>query len=661
MSNLNINNIDNESSNNINNNELNIILDFENMIGKLSLQTPKFVTFYIARFYRSDFEESYCVLDNYYNSLLNDINTKREKLLNENTIDISNTENIDEINLRKIIRFISPFSSSQIWTTNSIIEGLYDYNSYSNFTENKTINNLTFGSKTSENPQTLNEIIVYKICQVNSYPMDKNTTLDELIFFIKHKYTNRMDSLRISLINKIINMDDITLSRTFHNTSSFENIEYNDTKPTLPEVKKVNVNYDNSIIQLTFNNLNENSKLLERILPKNNYEAIIVAAKCYKINITKSISPLNELKNIRCKKTYTPFCNSFCKLYFYNKNWFNISKTWSEDFSPFLYTNEELNSFVINEGFQMTSKSSSKELDSFLRYAKTINTFYFCKIPNCIDITYTLTDNLDNINDDELICFGCFKTNIFIYIYIDELIEFFEINKIYIDPINNEPLEEIAIRKLKNQCEKMFSINQKYEKLKLILEDMDNTKRAIDNKFIELKIALKNEDEYTNSLVKEFFLSGIEMGFIMRGKGIKDNVLYPLSSEDSYYENGENNCNKQAVFYNIIKHKNNLEKIFLQIPSNISEIIKSLHTLKFTKSASKSLYLLGIKSLCPTLFIEATLFDCIDKIYKNIDDDHYADGCVRTNSNWILFSFTWYSLMLGYELPFKIDKIDIIS
>jgi hypothetical protein len=56
--------------------------------------------------------------------------------------------------------------------------------------------------------------------------------------------------------------------------------------------------------------------------------------------------------------------------------------------------------------------------------------------------------------------------------------------------------------------------------------------------------------------------------------------------------------------------------------------------------------------------MEHNLISCIDVI---LGDESRESSCIRTNSNWILFSYSWYSFLLGYELDFKLENIDYIN
>lgn len=629
--------------------EVKIVLDPRLFTGELDHNTPNFIIHYIATYCRIEININYMSLDNYFTQIISSISEYE-------FAEISLPLKVDD--MKKVIRFISPYSKSEEWSSKSIILAIEHMISFMNFKNTDSLENkLTFGNKSNNNPLALNCLIVYKICKVLGYPILKTTTIEELNFFVFNKFSNKIDTLRVSLINKIIDMDETTLSHTYYTASKLEEIETNTSMPELPPVKFNINNFDSSMIEFIFNDLNDTNKILNRITPKSINEVIIIAARIFNINISDSSIPVKELDALRRSKKYTPLCNSFCSLFLYNKQWYNVKSTWCKIFSPFIYSNEQLHSFAFNEGFNvpMKTKFSSSELHNLLNYGETINNFYFSRVPYAYNIKTTiLAEEITTVPPNELICFGNISKREFIYITVDELNTFFKTNKIYIDPIDSNPLSDIAINKLKINCDRLIDIPA-YTMLKETLTSMDNAKKLLDNKFVELKTRLLKEDEIVNDMVKEFFTCGIELGLYMRGWKVNDSE-YTLTSDDTRYESGKNDVNIQRVFENTVKAKNRLTKSLLQIPNEISDIIRCLHALKFTKK-DKNVTIFEMNVNGAHTYIEHTLCSCTELIFGDIQTE---TSCIRTLSNWILFSFTWYSNMLGYEVPFKIEKIDYI-
>lgn len=631
-----------------------IKLDPRHIIGEISDITPSFVISYIAKVCKFEFNDAYFGLSGYYSDLVNNIN-------NHDFIEIQiPSEDSGERILKKVIKFISPLSNSEEWFSSSIVKGFEHLFSFKDISLplNLSLKQLNFGQKTNNNPLSFNELIIYKICKLHNYIMDKNTTLDELIFFISTFYENKINTMRNSLLHNILTINNEELLKIAYHANKISEILEDDSSVILPIINDNVFENSSGMIELTYNYLNDKSKLLERLKPKNHYEAIIIAAQSFNINLLDSEYPLKELDLLIKSKRYIPHSQSFARKFIYNKNWYKISDVWVEELSPFIYSVEQLRKFALNEGHELKITPTLKDLHQYLKYSKSIYNFYFEKIPICQNITKTLMlEDIKDIDPSELICFGSFLDGKFVYLTVDELIGHFESHKIYIDVIENNPLNDIAINKLKIHCNQMvLKENKKFEKLKDILSNLDKARKIIDIKFRDLKIALLNENETVKEDVKDFFLCGIEMGLYMRGWKLNGNLVLPLSSEDTVYESGKDNCNHQKVFYNSIQARTKLDKLLLHIPTNIIELIKSLHAIKFS-SKEKGTSIFGLNMKGAHVYTEKTLFDCIESIYGDIDDDN---SCIRTNSSWILYSFVWYSIILGYEIPFKIDKIDNI-
>lgn len=632
-----------------------IKLDPRYITDEISENTPSFVVSYIARLCRFEFSETYFGLSGYYSDLISNIN-------NHDFVEIQiPTESSGERILKKVIKFISPLSNSEEWFSASIIKGFEHlmYFKDVNLPLSISFKQVTFGQKSNNNPLAFNELIIYKLCKLHNYIMSKDTTLDELIFFLTKLYDGKTEVMRNSLIHNLLTMSNEELLKIAYHANKISEISENNSPAILPSVKDTTFEYTSGMIELTYNNLNDKTKLMERVKPKNHYEAVIIAAQSYNINLLDSDCPLKELELLTRSKRYTPHSQSFARKYIYNKNWYKISDVWVEELSPFIYSVEQLRKFALNEGYELKLTPSVKEFHQYLKYSRSIYNFYFDKIPTCQNITFTLLhDDVNTVDPSDLICFGSFLDNRFVYMTVDELIGFFESHKIYIDMIGNNPLDEIAINKLKIHCNSMVTKkHKKFEKLRELLTDLDKAKKIIDMKFRDLKIALLKEDEVVREDVKDFFMAGIEMGLYMRGWKLNGNSVLPLTSEETVYEPGENNCNHQRVFYNSIQARNKLDKLLLQIPTHIIELIRSLHAIKFSaKEKGTAIFGLNIKGA--HVYMEKTIFDCMESIYGDVDDD---DACVRTNSSWILYSFVWYSIILGYEIPFKIDRIDNIT
>ena len=160
-----------------------VVLDPLKIVGSLSVDVPLFVIDYIAIFYKVSYKEYYMSLDEYFNNIIVEIESKDKVIIN------NPFETIDDIDLKKIIKFISPYLSISEWSIDNILHAYQHILSFS--IDNEELpqilsKDISFGTKTNNNPFAINEIIAYRIAIKNNYQMDRNTQFDEVIFF---KYT----------------------------------------------------------------------------------------------------------------------------------------------------------------------------------------------------------------------------------------------------------------------------------------------------------------------------------------------------------------------------------------------------------------------------------------------------------------------------------------
>lgn len=649
-----------------------IILDPRRITGEIDIKTPFFIVDYFAKFCKEVFNPSYIQLDNYRSELIKHINEYEYPELEEVN------ENLSDIDLRKVIRFISPASSSSEWFVESIIEG---YNHLISFdichSEIPYISkaSLSFGMKTNDNPFSLNELLVYRISKYYSYPIDKETTLNELNLFVERLLTKKISSLKNSLLHTINSLSDNEILKIYHVVSSGFSVNDIEDEFLFPESKDSKFIVDQNYLDMSLTEIFDKKKMVTRIKPKTNYEAIIYTAVKHRINIISSSSPLKEIDNLK-RTRYIPYCNAFAKKYSTNSDFYNINKKWCEYLSKQeIYTLDQMRLFAIEEGYEKVNSLTFNEINSYLRSTRSIMNFYFGKHPDCKETTTIISlTPINEIPDSELISFGIERTGELFYISIEELVDFFKNMKFYVYPSKLGPIDERVINKLRVFCRNTIS-HQSTNIKKLIdtMVELDKIKKLLDCKVKDLKIKISKLDPDTRENVDYFFTKCMEMGLYMRGWKIETDKEFPLLSQDtiinekfetkpSYnidpniYGEGFIYTNKQKIMDNtVIAYEESME-ILRELPVDISNDIKLLQTLRFTENGQTE-EIMGYLFRGAYVFQDETLIDCMKSIYKGIDN---SDSCMRTNSNWILYSSVWYRLLFDFKVPFRIDKIQSI-
>ena len=648
-------------------------LDPRIITGEISLDTPYFILEYISLFCKITYNKNYISFYEYHEEIVNLMNTFEYV-----EVDLPSEYSSDE-DLRKLIKFISPNSSSTGWNLKSIIEGCYHLLSFNvNIDKLAYINSkdIIYGSKTNEKPFTINEIIAYRIANFYKYPTDRTTTYDEIKYFIDRKFSKGVPTLKNSLLHTINGLSDSDLLKIYHIVNNISEVETRNDIFNFEEEKDKKWIFDPTILEISLNDFFDRKKLASRIKPRTNYEAIISAVLRYGINISESSYPLKELENLS-KKRYIPYCPSFSRKYSINKEYYNINKRWTESLSNSnIYTIEQLKRFAYEEGFTNLTGMSFIELNRYLKSSRNINNFYFGRNPNCNETkTILLLEDINDIPQEELICIGIERINNLKYISLEELTDYFENMKMYIDPINNEMLDQIVISKLKIYCNEISSKSSNANRLLKVMEDIDKIGRLLDIKVISLKTKILKLPIDEQKKIELFFNKVMELGLYMRGWKVNDNIDFPLLSEETLtndrdiiedhkikhreiYMNGDIKCNSfQFIIDNTQEALEKALNVLNTLPFEIIENIKSLHTLYFNKKGTIQ-EIMGYIFKGTRVFNDELLVSCMKNIFRGLGN---PISCLRTNSNYILFSSIWYMMIFGYKVPFRIDRIDDIQ
>lgn len=674
-----------------------IALDLRQITGAITLDTPLFVTIYIGTFLKLPYKDVHYQADYHYTEIIKQIELAPWPEILTPSLESENTD------LARLIKFISPFSASTEWYSDTIIEG---YQHLMTFSEDKDLPQLNkeifiFGSKTSINPNKFNEIIVFRIIKSLGYIYDRYTTFEECCSFIEKYYTSNINILKTSLLYTIKDMDDTLVLKIYNFVNSLKTIDSNNSEIKISASPgKQRFQIDPVKLTFTIGELTDRKKIITKIVPSTAYEAIIVCAIKYDIDVSTSSQPMKEFDNLR-KRTYIPFCSDFARRISINRKHFTISKNWSPHLlTSHIYTDEQLRAFVIEEGYSNTESLSQRDLITQLKSTKRMTNIIPGIHPDCeLDSTIMLTP-LNSLNKDEILCFGVEdeetkqrlyneiendsdrrraritnKHNLQ-YTTITELLEYWRSEKIFISPSSGEQFDQIVIEKLKRYCTKLIADkSQTSSSARLMLstiDDLKNISSILDSKLISLKKKVK---ECKNIEVKEnvqfFFNKCLEFSLYLRGwKVISDN--YPLKSGKMSYDptmilsRDRNPFKKVYGDIEYTAHQFVMDHSYLaleealnilkEIPEELAMDIKQLYSLRFDTKKNKK-EIMGMIFSDVHVNHKETLLDCMQNIFKGISN---IESCMNTNSNWILFSSAWYMTVLGYSIPFSLSDIDTV-
>lgn len=644
-------------------------LDPRMIIGEIDSCTPLCVVRFVATLCFKKIKEEYWGNLKYMNDFLEIVNSS-----DFFEVDIPLKQSCKY--LQECIFFLNPFSNEKTWEFQAISDGI---NSIFEIINNEVkYENLdfVFGSKTSTAPKKINELLCYKLCKHYSYQTNIHTTFEEMSFAVlKLSKTNELPLLRKVVIENMKYVSDQKMVKYAFEMLSIDNSNEYEIANEIQSIPCVDIIIDQKNIVRTNNILSNVTVLQQRISPNDSVEAILLAMARFNICIAEARTPIKQFKFLVSKKfnaknihEYVPIDDyNFCINYTRNPKWYSTNSNWFHELLP-IYTTQQLLDFCKREGFiDSRNVTDNKQLISYLKSLKTINWIYFGIVPFCSKTkTLIYKTPIDEINPFNLVCIGNILEDNLEYFSLDELTAYFNSKKIFINPVDNEPLSLQFINKLKYNSMLLISHNISdrhiYTDLVECIENLEKIKDLIDYKVRELKIIIDNSNNKLKEHIKSFFEKCIDMAFYMRGWNINGKNDLPLKSEDTYYEaldpNEEATDNQRQVWVNVCHTHVDIIKLYRELPRNISDGIASLRLVRFSRIGElKNIF--GLKIRGASVSQTTTLMECMNiSVYGDKDSE---DTCIRSNSNWILFTAAWYSYIFGFELKFRFDRIDEIS
>jgi hypothetical protein len=419
-------------------------------------------------------------------------------------------------NMGKLSEFINPYC---IWTYDSLMESYRTITSFLNNTLDFT--NIEGGIPDDENPKKIPPSILYGICRRNGILTNYDTSLENLV-----------DS--VNLLNKNdVNIQDIIINKVkksnkIHLLSILNLGIFNDTiqTPSVPLLTEV-VNYEN--LRKNYKNFNSEKYLRHNIIPKNNNEAISLAAINFGYDISESKIPVQEYYSMKMDHyNYKPLDSNLKAKLKYDPNYTNLKMTFNPLFCEKYYSENDLITITNNEGYDIDEEN----LYETLQVVYVSPNFYFGNRPEIInEYTCIFLDPLSDIDPLELICHGIIDGSMIGYTF-NELYLTFKSYQNYINPVNKELFSYYSIRKLKRMCLIMRNENKNITKkrrelynLILDLEIKNDKSRA---KFKLLRSIYKKYPLFINNFIIELF----NLSMFMRGWNGLD--IYPISKISSY-------------------------------------------------------------------------------------------------------------------------------
>lgn len=636
-----------------------IRLDPRLIIGEITVNTPMCVVDFIATLCRITFNPSYWGMKTYIDDFTTALNSR-----NFVDIDLPLSKTSTEI-LSKCLRFLNPKIQDDTWSSASIIDGIENISLFFEKTIDYSKVEQLFGSKTNTIPTKNNEIMTYRICKDHNYPMNNSTDFEEMIFASKRFLKQEtIPALRKHVLENIKHLPNEHIVRYAYDFSTVDlTSEYELEK----EKYRIEEKHDLKQISRASNLLNDIQFLLQRVMPTDSIDAIILAVHRFGICISGSRNPLKQFHFLCDKKftiktigSYVPIDDvSFCLNYTKNPKWYMTSNNWFEDLIP-TYNSAQLLKYAKMEGYtEPKTRPDDKQLISFLKERRKNISIYFGIVPQCNKtVTYIHATPIVEIPENQLLCCGSLISGELEYYSIEEFSFLLSSFKMFLDPVSKEPFESSVVLKVKNYLNestvKMAADRHIFREAIETIENIDKIKSLIDYKIKELTLSIKDMDEDLKLKFRSFFDTLIEMGFYMRGWKVNGRTSYPLINEDTVQPFRF----KDEIDDNIIKSYDEVMEIYNGLPFDLKDSLKILHLIKFSyKGETEDIFGMTFKGayVCR----DRTLMECVHQ--SMFGDPRDETSCIRSNSNWIIFTSAWYSYIFGFPVEFRFDKLDDIT
>jgi hypothetical protein len=534
------------------------------------------------------------------------------------------------------------------WTKSSLLEAYEHMHSSSK----KDLESIFYSQKSYENIKAYNACMLYSLCK--SYNIDTSWNMKpETMCFLLKQLTLSLCSLKDQLNSYIEQMNKSSLVNLLSNILNTKNkkitskeLEIVSTKETPKVTLPPIISLEVSNLTESLNNYKNSNYILKQINPKTHYDAIILSALIYNLNLTESSCPFEEfmrLKSLNNLALYKPIDKDFRKKYLRNPEWYNLTIYWEPKLS-FIYDEAGLKKLCVHEGFNHED-FRSYGCESLLQISRISLNVFLGKNVYSDEEEYTAIDLTDikDLDNEDCITIGNMESKDTQTYTFEELAKHFSINKNFTNPVKpNEVFEPRLIRKIgiyasnlnKTEMLEAIEIVQKWQSYSTEYTD-------------KLREIFKHNYNIIDFLYKVF-----DCGLYMRGWKVT-NENYPLKESLTLYDKLEGALQRiETNVYNSINEV--FERVKLYREDEI-KVLENLPLMKISMEKDKFSYIIS-----PDPDDGKSILDRL-RIVLNGDKHKNMKSCIRLTSNIILISIHYYLCSLGIHEPFSLNELDHIT
>lgn len=492
-----------------------------------------------------------------------------------------------------------------------------------------------FSYLTFEDSEGIDCCFLYRLCRKNQIETFRSTTFDQMKFLLENfRENSKKTLLQMTLAERIskMNLSEILSLCSFLGIQNYP--QY--VRKELPKF------------------LSQNRIFFETIEnPKNHSEAVFFVGLHFSIDISESSSPLEEylyLQEVK-RENYEPRDSEFLENWRRNPSLYDLKKTFSPLFPEFFYSNRFLKNFYnkifgfkIDGGidfYEFLSENLRKEnfysLDECRSWSKEtpifLNSFSETEKENFFAF--------GNWGDKMVLCsFDEFLYTLSVKFNLNNFLRSSYSPGSFFENSNSNEFSDISLQKLSALCLKAktpdsLNLKEKIEEILKFQKSLNQRTNKISKKYFEAGEIFQNQ--FQNCLRSVLHLSMYMRGWIGKGP-------YPLKSIETVTDDQR---------FNLISIK--ITEIFNEIQAQLhSEIGRCFFSLPLMKFSSGNF----------SLFLDVHSIEEKLNIIRNPserEDFEAVKSCIRTSSNLLLSTVSYYSKLFGIPEEFKITDLEEIA
>jgi hypothetical protein len=547
---------------------------------------------------------------------------------------------------RYIARYVNPTCD---WTVEPLMEAFAFLQRYMGESVDLPIGPFPLGPPTPQNRLSYNACILYKLCRHYGIRTSRYSTLEDMaraVSWLRHP----LNELSEMVVTQLPRLDKSNLINLLVTAAESGKIDLAEIGPKSTDVEMAPEPIVSEELENSYQSLRDVTTRWQRLSPRNKVEAIVLAAINYKIDLSPAADPIREY-SLLSTPPYIPRDSRLQARLRYRSDGLRLDLIFNPQLPACLYLEEDLRSMALREGFSHQDLISSSPYE-LLGLAYVSNTFYSGRQEGMLnnETPFTL-DNVDDLDDSIIICFGSRADGGMIAFRASELADRFTHSRNFTNPMARtypfmgEVFETRAITKLKliantiRPGESQEAVAERQMLARAILEtelfNDENNRSA----FMLYETYTQLPEEIQEQ-VRHAFESLLHLAMYMRGW--TGQGPYPIRETPSINQND----------------------VDVRVTQGISQFEDECHELG---SMGRLIWELPLLQYRSGIFMASTdgtqgltLGDRIN-IVKQGDTVNNTNSCIRLSSNWFAASVYRYLQVLGVTPPFDIDHLRSIS